>query len=67
VWALSYLTDAGNAYIQMVIDSGVVIQLVNLLSSQEVKVQVSMLRVFAVAICTLPTPCEMCMGGQLTG
>uniref|UniRef100_A0A8C6KZL5 Importin subunit alpha n=1 Tax=Nothobranchius furzeri TaxID=105023 RepID=A0A8C6KZL5_NOTFU len=37
VWALSYLTDAGNEQIQMVIESGIVPNLVPLLSHQEVK------------------------------
>ncbi|KAE8604056.1 hypothetical protein XENTR_v10014559 [Xenopus tropicalis] len=44
VWALSYLTDAGNEQIQMVIDSGIVTNLVPLLSNPEVKVQTAALR-----------------------
>ncbi|KAF6021163.1 KPNA3 [Bugula neritina] len=44
VWALSYLTDAGNHYIQLVIDSQVVPKLVELLASPEVKVQTAALR-----------------------
>ncbi|XP_033832366.1 importin subunit alpha-3 [Periophthalmus magnuspinnatus] len=44
VWALSYLTDAGNEQIQMVIDSGIVPLLVPLLSHVEVKVQTAALR-----------------------
>ncbi|KAG2462053.1 IMA3 protein, partial [Polypterus senegalus] len=44
VWALSYLTDAGNEQIQMVIDSAIVQNLVPLLSHQEVKVQTAALR-----------------------
>lgn len=44
VWALSYLTDAGNQYIQLVIDSHVVPRLVDLLAYQEVKVQVGSLQ-----------------------
>ncbi|XP_063778871.1 importin subunit alpha-3-like [Pseudophryne corroboree] len=44
VWALSYLTDAGNEQIQMVIDSGIVKNLVPLLSNPEVQVQIAALR-----------------------
>lgn len=44
VWALSYLTDAGNAHIQMVIDSGVLPSLIPLLSHKEVKVLTAALR-----------------------
>ncbi|XP_035279511.1 importin subunit alpha-3-like isoform X1 [Anguilla anguilla] len=44
VWALSYLTDAGNDQIQMVIDSGIIPHLVPLLDHQEVKVQTAALR-----------------------
>lgn len=44
VWALSYLTDAGNEYIQMVIDSGVLPSLIPLLSHKEVKVLTAALR-----------------------
>ena len=40
VWALSYLTDGGNSNIQLVIDSGVVSQLIPLLSHKEVKVSI---------------------------
>lgn len=38
VWALSYLTDGGEANIQMVINSGIVAKLIPLLSHKEVKV-----------------------------
>ncbi|XP_026173988.1 tripartite motif-containing protein 59-like isoform X2 [Mastacembelus armatus] len=44
VWALCNLTDAGHEQIQMVIDSGIVPDLVPLLSHQEVKVQTAALR-----------------------
>ena len=41
VWALSYCTDAGNEFIQMVIDANVVPTLVDHLSHSEDKVQVN--------------------------
>uniref|UniRef100_A0A1I7YV80 IBB domain-containing protein n=1 Tax=Steinernema glaseri TaxID=37863 RepID=A0A1I7YV80_9BILA len=44
VWALSYLTDGGNAQIQMVIESNVVPTLIPLLGHAEVKVQTAALR-----------------------
>jgi len=44
VWALSYLTDGGNVNIQAVIESGVVVKLIPLLSHKEVKVQTAALR-----------------------
>jgi len=40
VWAISYLTDGGNDQIQRVIDSGIVPNLIPLLSHKEVKVSV---------------------------
>ncbi len=44
MWAISYLTDAGNHIIQMVIDAGFVPYLVPLLGHQEVKVVTASLR-----------------------
>jgi hypothetical protein len=45
IGAISYLTDGGNDQIQLVIDSGVVVQdLVHLLRYPEVKVQTAALR-----------------------
>lgn len=44
VWAISYLTDAGNNIIQMVIDGGFVPYLVPLLGHSEVKVVTAALR-----------------------
>lgn len=44
VWAISYLTDAGNDVIQMVIDHGLVQNLVPHLAHKEVKVQTAALR-----------------------
>ena len=44
VWAISYLTDAGNHIIQMVIDAGFVPYLVPLLGHSEVKVVTAALR-----------------------
>lgn len=40
MWAISYLTDGGNDQIQRVIDSGIVPNLIPLLSHKEVKVSV---------------------------
>ncbi|CAF0784734.1 unnamed protein product [Brachionus calyciflorus] len=44
VWAISYLTDAGNNIIQMIIDAGFVPYLVPLLGHSEVKVVTAALR-----------------------
>lgn len=44
MWAISYLTDAGNNIIQMIIDAGFVPYLVPLLGHQEVKVVTAALR-----------------------
>lgn len=44
VWAISYLTDAGNDIIQMILDAGFVPYLVPLLGHQEVKVVTAALR-----------------------
>ncbi|RWS15915.1 importin subunit alpha-3-like protein [Dinothrombium tinctorium] len=44
VWAISYLTDAGNDQIQLVIDTGIIPNLVPLLSHKDVKVQTAALR-----------------------
>ena len=44
VWAISYLTDAGNSIIQMVIDAGFAPYLVPLLGHQEVKAVTAALR-----------------------
>ncbi|RWS25241.1 importin subunit alpha-3-like protein [Leptotrombidium deliense] len=44
VWAISYLTDAGNEQIQLVIDTGIIPNLVPLLSHKDVKVQTAALR-----------------------
>ena len=44
VWAISYLTDAGNSIIQLVIDAGFVPYLVPLLGHQDVKVVTAALR-----------------------
>jgi len=44
VWAISYVTDAGNDIIQMVVESGVVPKLVSLLSHDDDKVQAAAVR-----------------------
>lgn len=43
VWAISYLTDGGNDQIQRVIDSGIVPNLIPLLSHKEVKASINKL------------------------
>lgn len=45
VWALSYLTDCGNTYIQAVIGVGVVPKLVSFLTHSEIRLQVKQLTV----------------------